>query len=61
MQTWEYKCLNANELHGPALDDNLNDLSKEGWEVVCTALQGGNDHGYVVLKRLATAPAPSRS
>ena len=52
--TWEYKKVSAGTLNAEA---SLNDLGREGWELVAVASEGKTAHVYAYLKRPKLEPA----
>ncbi|MCC6525512.1 MAG: DUF4177 domain-containing protein [Polyangiaceae bacterium] len=55
---WEYKILTpklslTGKLDPEALEEQLNRLGAEGWELAATTLYGGSTHGFVCKRPLS--------
>jgi hypothetical protein len=49
---WEYKVVNIKGVDMGSIQNKLNDLGKEGWELVCAVVESAVFYdNYVIMKR----------
>ena len=51
MNKWEYTVIVQDSRHPGAIENELNSLGIQGWEVVATMIQTGSVFHDVILKR----------